>query len=106
MRGVGVDQGDGDLVGAVVRGGVRALDERADPHGDLLGAAGRPGLRGAHGGEHRAERVDGGLVLGGEGGAGRGAAAAEHATDHRAVSCSGLAVRVPSGVLSTRGRWT
>ncbi|MER8090738.1 hypothetical protein ABTZ57_38100 [Streptomyces sp. NPDC094048] len=65
--GAGVDQGDVDLVGAVVvaGAGVRAFDERVDPHGDVLGAAGRPGLRGAHGGERRAERVDGGLDLGG-----------------------------------------
>ncbi|MEW2291039.1 hypothetical protein [Streptomyces sp. NPDC047841] len=34
---------------------------------DVLGAAGRPGLRVAYGGEHRAELVDDGLVLGGEG---------------------------------------
>ena len=54
----------------------------------------RPGVQGsrvAQGGEHRAERFDDGLVLGDEG-AGGVAAAAEQVTDHRAVSCSGLAV--------------
>lgn len=45
------------------------------------------------------------VILGGED-AGGVTAAAEDTTDHRAVSCSGLAVRVPAGVLSTRGRWT
>ncbi|MCZ9351330.1 hypothetical protein NGM36_16285 [Streptomyces mutabilis] len=79
-------EGYGDEVGAVVvaGAGVGALDERADAHGDVLRAARGPGLRGAQGGEHRAERVDGGLVLGGEA-AGDVAAAAEHATDHRTV---------------------
>ncbi|GKQ35829.1 hypothetical protein ALMP_23720 [Streptomyces sp. A012304] len=76
--------------------GVRALEERADAHGDVLGAAGRPGLRVAYGGEHRVELVDDGLVLGSEGAV--AVAAATEATDHRAVSCSGLAVRVPAGV--------
>ncbi|MGW1656592.1 hypothetical protein [Streptomyces atratus] len=60
---------------------------------------------GAHGGEHRAERVDGGLVLGGEDGAGRGAEAAEHATsDHPAVSCSGWAGAVAGGRLEHAGQ--
>lgn len=43
-------------------GRVCALDERADPHGDVLGESGRPRLRLAQRGEHRAERVDHGLV--------------------------------------------
>ncbi|MFI8392354.1 hypothetical protein [Streptomyces sp. NPDC085540] len=41
-----MDQGDGDQVGAVVGigAGVRALNVRADPDGDVLGAAEHPGL--------------------------------------------------------------
>ncbi|MFJ2847707.1 hypothetical protein ACIPD2_39770 [Streptomyces griseofuscus] len=56
---------------------------------------GCPGLGVAQGGEHRAD-----LVLGGEGAGGVSAAA--EATDHRVVSCSVLAVRVPAGVLRMR----
>ncbi len=60
-------QGNGDEVGSVVVAGpgVGPLDERADPHRDVLAVAGRPGLRGAEGGdggEVCAERVDDGLV--------------------------------------------
>ncbi|MFF5858626.1 hypothetical protein ACFY8B_23865 [Streptomyces sp. NPDC012751] len=42
--------------------GVRAFHERADPHGDVSGAAGHPGREVAQGGGHRAELVDNGLV--------------------------------------------
>ncbi|MFK0259105.1 hypothetical protein [Streptomyces sp. NPDC090445] len=83
-----MDQGDGDYLGAVVVAGpgVCPLDERADAHGDVPAAAGRPRLRGAYGGDHRAELVDGGLILGGKGAG--SVATAEEASDHRAVSCS------------------
>lgn len=70
----------------VAGSGVCAFDERADAHGDVLGAAGGPGLRVAQGGERRAELVDDGLVLGGDGAG--GVAAAAEAADHRVLPCS------------------
>lgn len=64
VRGVGGDQSDADHLEAVVVAGpgVRAFHERADPHGDVSGAAGHPGREVAQGGGHRAELVDNGLV--------------------------------------------
>ncbi len=69
----------------VARSGVDALDERADPDGDVLACARRPELRVTQGGEQCAELVDDGLILGGEG-AGRVAAATEE-TLHWVAYC-------------------
>lgn len=87
VRGVGMDEGDGDQVGAVVvaGAGLGAADERADPDGDVPVAARRPGLQILAGVEQCSEGVEGGLVLGGEG-AGGVAAAAEEAALHRVGS--------------------